>query len=85
MLFAKSMEEAVEMVKLFIEEFGKFGLELHTPKTKIITNEVRSFEYVGIVGSMVEVLGATSEHRFLSRYLSGDLDKRANAEVRHRI
>ena len=85
MLFAKSMGEAVEMIELLIEEFAKFGLELNTSKTKIITNEVLDYQYVDIAGSMAEVLGAGENHRFLGRYLSGDLDNRANIEVRHRI
>ena len=85
MLFAKSMEEATEMVELLIHEFAKFGLELNTSKTKIITNEVVSYEYVDIAGSMVEVLGPNSEHKFLGRYLSGNLDNRVHIEVQYRI
>ena len=85
MLFAKSMEEATEMVELLIHEFAKFGLELNTSKTKIITNDVVSYEYVDIAGSMVEVLGPNSEHNFLGRYLSGNLDNRVHTEVQHRI
>ena len=84
MFFAKSMEEATEMVELLIQEFAKFGFELNTSKTKIITNEVVSYEYVDIAGSMVEILGPNSEHRFLGRYLSGDLDNRVYAETQHR-
>jgi len=57
MLFAKSLEEATEMAELLIEEFAKFGLELNTSKTKIITNEAVLYDYVDIAGSMVEVRG----------------------------
>ena len=85
MLFAKSLQEATEMVELLIEEFTKFGLGLNASKTKIITNELVPYEFVDIAGSMVEVLGSTDEHRFLGRYLSGNLDNRAQAEVQHRI
>lgn len=35
MFFAKSLEEAIEMVWLLIVGFAKFGLDLNTPKTKI--------------------------------------------------
>ena len=83
-LFVTSMEEATAMVELFILEFAKFGLELITSKTKIITNQVVSYEYVDIAGSMVEILGPSNEHRFLGRYLSGDLDNRVYAETQHR-
>ena len=85
MLVAKSLQEATEMVELLIEEFAKFGLELNSSKTKIITNEVVSYQFVDIAGSMVEVLGSNDEHRFLGRYLSGNLDNRAHVEVQHRI
>ena len=34
---------------------------------------------------MVEVLHETASHKYLGRYLSGDLDKRAEVEVKHRI
>ena len=63
----------------------KIGLGLNTSKTKVITNEMVSYEYVDIVGSMVEVLGPNSEHKFLGRYLSGNLDNRVHTEVQHRI
>ena len=85
MLFAKSIGEVVEMVELLIEEFAKFGLELNASKTKIITNDVVEYMFVDIGGSMVSIVDSTGEHRFLGRYLSGDLDRRANVEVQHRI
>ena len=34
---------------------------------------------------MVEVLGANGKHRFLERYLCGNLDNRVPIEVQHRI
>ena len=85
MLFAKSLEEATEMVELLIEEFAKMGLELNASKTKIITNEVVSYEYVDIAESMVAILGPNEEHRFWGKYLSGNLDNRVHTEVQHRI
>ena len=85
MLFAKSIGEVVEMVELLIEEFAKFGLELNASKTKFITNDVVEYMFVDIGGSMVSIVDSTAEHRFLGRYLSGDLDRRANVEVQHRI
>ena len=43
------------------------------------------YEYVDIAGSMVEVLGTNGKHRFLGRYLCGNLDNRVPIEVQHRI
>ena len=66
-------------------ELVEFGLELNASQTKIITNDVVDYMFVDIGGSMDAVFDSNGEHHFLGRYLLGDLGKRANVQVQHRI
>ena len=43
------------------------------------------FEYLDIAGDMVEIVQETKTHRYLGRFLSGNLDERGTVEIRHRI
>ena len=73
------------MTELLVEEFSKVGLELNASKSKILTNETVDFEYIDIAGDMVEIVQDLKTHRYLGRFLSGNLDARGLIEVRHRI
>ena len=73
------------MTESLVAEFSKVGLELNGSKSKKITNEVLDFEFLDIAGDLVENVSPTKTHRYLGRFLSGNLDIRGRVEVDHRI
>ena len=85
MLYAKSAEEITEMTELLVEELSKVGLQLNGTKTKILTTSPVEFDFVDIAGDMVEIVSHSNSHKYLGRYLPGDLLQRSHTEIGHRI
>ena len=85
MLFAKSGSELEKMVELLVASFKHVGLELNASKSKIITNDNINFDFMDIADHMVEIIQASSSHKYLGRYLSGEFAYRETTEVHHRI
>ena len=85
MLFAKSVSELENMVELLVVSFGNVGLELNASKSKILTNDNIYFDFMDIAEHMVEIIQASSSHKYLGRYLSGEFAFRETTEVHHRI
>ena len=85
MLFAKSVGELTKMVELLVEEFALVGLELNASKSKILTNDNVDFDFMDIAENMVEIIQASESHKYLGRFLSGEVVFREKTEVNHRI
>ena len=73
------------MTEFLVEEFAKVGLELNGSKSKILTNELLDYDFLDIAGDLVEIIDDSKTHRYLGRFLSGNLDARGGMEVAHRI
>ena len=85
MLYGKSAEEITEMTELLIEILSKVGLHLNGSKTKILTTDPQEYEFLDIGGEMVEIVRTSSTHKYLGRYLPGDLLERGTTKIAHRI
>ena len=57
MLYGKLAGEITEMTELLIEELSKVGLHLNGFKTKILTTDPPEYEFLGIGGEMVGIIG----------------------------
>jgi len=73
------------MVELLVEAFASVGLELNASKSKILTNDNVDLDFMDIAENMVEIIQAASSHKYLGRYLSGEVAFRETTEVNHRI
>ena len=85
MLFGKTIDEITRMVEMLVEEFAVVGLELNASKTRNLTNARPEFDFVDIVGSMVEIIQENASRKYLGRHLPGEVPYRENMEVNHRI
>ena len=72
MLFAKSEEELSTTITLLVEAFENVGLERNATKSKILTNAPVDYSYVDVGDNLVEILEASSHHKYLGRHLSGE-------------
>ena len=68
-----------------MEELLQVGLSLNSTKTKVLTTIATHINFVDIGGEIVEVIDEFSFHKYLGRYLTGDLDDRGPSEVKHRL
>ena len=68
MLFAKSLDEAVDMVNLLQEELRKAGLEMNAKKTKVMTTDgeyyTKAHPYlIDAEGGFLEVARTGANHK----------------------
>ena len=85
--FAKSLEEATYMTELLVTILRRYGLELNTMKTKILTTTEVGDEPVYCItdcGS-IEIVSKQGKHKYLGRCFTGDVRIRSKAAIDHRI
>ena len=87
LIFAKSTQEAVQMIESLVRVLETYGLELNVKKTKMLSTEVEGAEamYVDTEAGFVEVVAEGRVHKYLGRAWSGCLRERGDAAVNHRI
>jgi len=87
LLFGKSMAEAIEMMEMLVDTFRLYGLELNVKKTKMLSTTVSDSEstLVDTSAGFIELVSASSTHKYLGRVWSGNLRDRGTAAVNHRI
>ena len=85
LLFAKSREELERMMVSLIEVLEKIGLELNASKTKIITNDIHSDNFIMVGTEQISIIEDDGKHKYLGRYIPGVLENRASIEISHRI
>ena len=86
-LFAKSLEEATYMTEVLVIILRRYGLELNTTKTKILTTTEVGDEAVHCItdcGS-IEIVSKHGKHKYLGRCFTGDLRTRSKAAIDYRI
>ena len=90
MLFAKSLDEAVDMVNLLQEELRKAGLDMNAKKTKVMTTDsehyLREHPYlIEADGGFLEIAQQGETHKYLGRVLTGNPRQRGRGNLLHRI
>eukprot|EP00435_Cladocopium_sp_Y103_P027156 s884_g6.t1 len=86
MIYAKSMEEFVNMLELLLPERASVGIELNALKTKILTNEnLKKPCFAEVAGEIIEILYGENQHKYLGKMLTGDMTLRTNVEFEHRL
>ena len=86
MVYAKSMDELVDMLELLYPELASVGLELNVAKTKILTNaNLETLCFAEVAAEFTEILQGEQTHRYLGRNLVGDLALRTNVEFDPRL
>ena len=90
LIFAKSFDEAVFMLEILTEELANAGLSVNGSKTKILTTDGAATDndaplLADIAGSMVEILRCESTHKYLGRLFSGNLRRRGQCNLNHRL
>ena len=90
LLFGNSLEEVTDMMEKLVSELCVAGLSVNGAKTKIITTDNAAAcsnvpLYVDVAGCMVEVLQQQATHKYLGRLFSGDLTKRGETNLCHRL
>ena len=89
-LFAKSLSEIEDMTNLLVGEFAKAGLVANGAKTKLLTTDAAVTSghipvLVDIGGMFVEVIKSGSSHKYLGKSLPGDLSRRGQRNLDHRL
>ena len=85
-MYAKSLEELVEMMEILGEELSTIGLEMHESKTKILTSiSEHQYHFVEVYGMMIELLPSDKAHRYLGRMVSLNSSIRCGVEVSNRL
>ena len=85
LLYAKSLGEVSEMLRLLHSELASIGLQMHADKTKILTTIYFSSKQFVHIGDMrIEVLHPTAQHKYLGRQLCLDASIRTRIEVENR-
>ena len=87
LLFAKSLEEGVQMVELLAEVLGEFGLELNSTKTKMLSTvhvEESPMYCITDCGD-IEILGVRSKQKYLGRVFTSNVKSRGKVAVEHRL
>ena len=85
MIFATSPTELAEMTEWLVEELSNVGLHLNTSKTKVLTTCEDNADFLDIGGNLVDVVIGTTRHKYLGRYLPGELQTRGEVECQHRF
>ena len=89
LIYAKTLDEAVLMMEIFIEELSHIGLTLNAAKTRILHTWMpdpgHDMSFVDIAGDMVEILDIDACHTYLGKHLILRVDERLQLEVKHRI
>ena len=88
-LYARSRNEAEEMLSLFKIELPSMGLQLNMKKTKILTNDISRIDNgymssVNIGDDFVEILRSSDCYRVLVKDVNLTQD-RAKIEITHRL
>ena len=89
LLFARSCEEAEQMLELLQAELAKMGLELNWSKTKRLTKYIsrpnhNDISFTSIGEHLVQILRSCDSHRILGRDVNLT-QQRAQIEVDHRL
>ena len=77
------VEESEKIMELDIEELRRSGFELNASKTKNNTNAIQIPNFNVVGGAEVSIIEETSNHRYLSIYLSGVFENSGIIEVAH--
>ena len=90
LLFGSSMAEVVEMFELLSLKLEEAGLSINPSKTKMFTTGALATSSVApmmvdAAGSMVELVRGAATHKYLGRMFSGDLTKRGQCNLSHRL
>ena len=87
LIFGQSLEEVVSMLDSLTEVLHLYGLELNLKKTKILSTEPApdNIQVCITKHGSVEILSATSKHKYLGRGFVGDVSARGKAAVDHRL
>ena len=87
LLFAKTCDEAVDMLEILTRILRRYGLELNVKKTKMLSTVVTDNETVLVDtdGGFVELVAAGRTHKYLGRSWPGNLRFRGQAAVDHRV
>ena len=73
MFFATPAAELAEMTEWLVEELSNVGLHLNTSTTKVLTTCEDNADFLDIGGNLVDVITGTARHKYLGRYLPGEL------------
>ena len=89
-IFGRTIGEAVFMYEALVEELSRAGLSINGGKTKVLTTVEEIFEdraplLVEAAGSLLEVVKCNGSHKYLGRMFSGDLRKRGQCNLEHRL
>ena len=87
LLFAKTIDELIEMLDALRQELHSIGLEMHGDKTKILTNQLdNTFSMVDIGdGMFIKILAADKAHKYLGRMINLHASCRTRVELNHRM
>ena len=88
-LYARSRDEAQEMLSLFQIELASMGLQLNMKKTKMLTNDISRVDhdcisFVNIGDDFVELFCSSDCHRVLGKDVNLT-QNRAQIEIAHRL
>ena len=74
LIYAKTVDEAVLMMEILIEQLSHIGLTLNAAKTTILHTWMpdpgHDMSFVDIAGDIVEILDVDALHTYLSKLLS---------------
>ena len=66
LLYAKSLDELTEMLRLLMDHLALVGLEVHEGKTKILISDgANSIAFIDISDKLIEILPLDKHHKHL--------------------
>jgi hypothetical protein len=81
-----SCNNLVHMIEMLTVELERKRLLLNATNTKVSTTcGTNDACHVEVMGSMLEVLHGTATHKYLGRLLVGQLKRRSEDEISHRL
>ena len=89
LIYAKTLDEAVLMMEILIEELSHIGLTLNAAKTKILHTWMpdpgHDISFFDIASDIVEILDVDACHKCVGKHRSLRVDRRVQLEVKYRI
>ena len=87
LLMGKSLEEVVEMMELLVQVLEEFGLSINVKKTMVMctVDAPTCKTFVDTNVGFLELLTANGLHKYLGRAFCGDLRRRNERAVEHRV
>ena len=87
-VYAKSLDEAIFMMRILVNELEKVGLNLNAPKNKFLHGHIEDDGYdvafMNIGDEFIEIHYVATTHEYIGKLLTIQTYDRSQCEILHR-